>query len=74
MAVGPQHSAALTHKELEVLRLICSGLRTKQIAQMLGVSPKTVAKHRYTMMQKAGAGNAVQLLRWGIKSGFVSVE
>jgi DNA-binding NarL/FixJ family response regulator len=64
----------LTPRELEVLRLICEGYSTRAIAARLGVSFKTVACHRGRTMGKAGVSNSVQLLRWAIKQGLVTVE
>ena len=62
-----------TARELEVLRLICEGLTTKQIALQLGVAFKTAASHRSSLMEKAGAGNVVHLVRWAVKYGFASL-
>lgn len=61
-------------RELEVLRLVCEGMSTKQIAGQLGISFKTAAAHRYSLMEKATATNVVLLFRWALKNGFVSVE
>ena len=62
-----------TRREIEVLRLICDGLSTKQIAIQLGMSFKTAVSHRSRLMQKADAPNAVLLFRWAIKTGLVSL-
>jgi DNA-binding NarL/FixJ family response regulator len=64
----------LTPRELEVLKLICDGYSTRAIAAHLQVSFKTVACHRSHILAKAGVCNSVQLLRWAIKLGYVTVE
>ena len=53
---------ALTHREQEILQLIWSGLKTKEIAQRLSISVKTVEAHRANMMKKVRVSNAAQLL------------
>jgi DNA-binding CsgD family transcriptional regulator len=64
----------LTPRELEVLRLICEGYSTNAVAAKLGVSIKTAACHRHRIMGKAGVGNSVQMLRWAIRQGLVTVD
>lgn len=59
----------LTNREKEVLRLITQEHTTKQIADTLNISPKTVEKHRLNLMQKTGAKNVVGLVRYALKSG-----
>jgi DNA-binding NarL/FixJ family response regulator len=64
----------LTQRELEVLALICDGLSTKEIATKLAITFKTAACHRGHVMGKVGVHNAVELLRWAIKNGYVEIE
>jgi two-component system response regulator FixJ len=58
-----QRMANLTERELELVRLIVSGLANKQIAGEMGISIKTVANHRANLMAKTGALNAADLVR-----------
>ena len=44
----------LTNRQLEVLRLICDGLSTKQIAHELAISFKTAVAHRTAILSKTG--------------------
>lgn len=53
----------LTSKQLQVLRLVGSGLRSKQIALQLGLSVRTVEAHKYTMMQVLGVHSTLELVR-----------
>ena len=55
--------AALTPREREVLELVVAGFSNKQIADRLEISQKTVAHHRFHIMQKTGAANAADLAR-----------
>ena len=65
-----EDSAALTHRQRQVLTLIGKGKSTKEIAQLLGVSVKTVETHRARLMQSLGlyGTNALMrtALRWGL--------
>jgi DNA-binding NarL/FixJ family response regulator len=53
----------LTSKQLQVLRLVGQGLRSKQIALQLGLSVRTVEAHKYTMMQVLGVHSTLELVR-----------
>jgi DNA-binding CsgD family transcriptional regulator len=55
--------AALTGREREVLNLIVEGKLNKTIADILGISIKTVELHRSRVMRKMGARNAAELVR-----------
>lgn len=64
-------SAVLTARELEVLCLMADGLSTKEIAVRLQVSFKTVACHRYRVLQKLCVDSTVTAVRWAIRQGLV---
>ncbi len=57
----------LTDRELEVFELIGRGLPTREIAQRLHLSVKTVDSHREHIKEKLGLGNATQLLKYAIQ-------
>jgi DNA-binding NarL/FixJ family response regulator len=63
----------LTARELEVLRLLCDGLQTKEIADRLGISFYTARHHCSAIHHKAGipGPGPVLLFRWAIESGYV---
>jgi len=52
----------LSTRELQVLKLIFSGLVTREIADKLALSPKTVDKHRENIMRKLHVNNLVELI------------
>lgn len=53
----------LTEREKEVLKLVVSGKSNKEVAYLLGISPKTVSVHRSNIMKKLDVHNIFQLLR-----------
>ncbi len=58
-------------RELDVLRLIAEEYTTKEIAQRLHLSPKTVENHRTSLLQKVGARNVVGLVRFALRAGWI---
>lgn len=61
----------LTPREAEVLQLIAEGEANKQIAGELGISIKTVEKHRSQLMQKLGIHDTAGLTRYAIAEGII---
>lgn len=62
----------LTEREVEVLRLVAEGRGTTEIANTLGVSPRTVTRHKSRLHDKLGAGNDADLARRAIALGVIS--
>jgi DNA-binding NarL/FixJ family response regulator len=58
----------LTPREREVIQLLAEGHRNKKIAQMLGISIKTVETHRTTLMRKTGVKSIVELVRYAVRN------
>ena len=63
----------LTVREREVVRLIAEGKSTKEVAAILGLSVKTVDKHRSRMMKKLHLHDAVAVTRYAILAGWVAL-
>lgn len=61
----------LTRREATVLRLIVEGLSAKQVATKLGISFRTVEKHRENVASKLGVKRASDLVKFAIKNGLV---
>jgi DNA-binding NarL/FixJ family response regulator len=61
----------LTPRELEVLKLIAEGHTSKEIAEMLVISVKTVDRHRTNMLDKLGMRDRVELTRYAIRRGLI---
>ena len=64
----------LTEREQQVFRLVAQGHSTSRIADILCVSPKTVEKHRTSLMNKLGVHDRLELLKYAIKIGIVDPE
>ena len=64
----------LSPRQREVLRLIALGRTTKQIAQELGISVKTVETHRAQLMERLGIRDVAGLVRYAIFVGLIDVE
>jgi DNA-binding NarL/FixJ family response regulator len=66
--------ASLSPRQREVLRLIAEGRTTKQIAQMLEISVKTVETHRAQLMERLDIHDVAGLVRYAIIVGLIEVE
>ncbi|WP_404423022.1 response regulator [Nibricoccus sp. IMCC34717] len=66
--------AALTSREAEVLQLVAEGLANKQIAAELGISIKTVEKHRQQLMDKLDIHETAGLTRHAIATGVIESQ
>jgi DNA-binding NarL/FixJ family response regulator len=64
-------SAQLTSREIEVLQLIAEGKANKETAAELGISMKTVEKHRQHLMRKLDIHDTAGLTRHAISSGII---
>ena len=62
----------LTSREQEVLQLIAEGKLNKQIAAELGLSIKTIEKHRQALMNKLGIHDIAGLTRYAVAKGIVT--
>ena len=61
----------LTPRELEILKLIAEAYTSKEIADALVISVKTVERHRANILEKLGMRDRVELTRYAIKRGLV---
>ena len=62
----------LTEREREVLKLVAEGYTTREIADLLVVSPKTVEGHKSSLMSKLGLRNRIELVRYAIRKGIIT--
>jgi DNA-binding NarL/FixJ family response regulator len=67
-------SAKLSSRELAVLKSLAMGKRTKEIADELALSSKTVETYRGRLMLKLGIDNLPGLVRFAVRAGLVSPE
>jgi len=61
----------LTHRQMQILRLIADGHNTKAIAERLGVSARTVEFHRYEMEERLQVKGTALLVRTAIQRGWI---
>jgi len=66
--------AVLSPREREVLQLMAEGCATKEIADKISVSVKTVETHRKQIMDKLNIHNIAQLTKYAIREGLTSLE
>jgi DNA-binding CsgD family transcriptional regulator len=65
--------ARLSPREREVMNMMLSGRRLKEIAAELGISVKTVTTHRARLLRKLKLSDNLGLYRYGIRTGIVTV-
>jgi DNA-binding NarL/FixJ family response regulator len=68
---GEEEFDVLTPRELEVLKLIAEAHTSKQIAEELWISVKTVERHRQNILDKLGMRDRVELTRYAIRRGLI---
>jgi DNA-binding NarL/FixJ family response regulator len=69
-----KHQTELTAREAELLQLIAEGQANKQIASELGISIKTIEKHRQNLMDKLNIHDTAGLTRYAISSGVIDTS
>jgi DNA-binding NarL/FixJ family response regulator len=68
---GEEQFDVLTPRELEVLKLIAEAHTSKEIADTLFISIKTVDRHRQNILEKLGMRDRVELTRYAIRRGLI---
>jgi DNA-binding NarL/FixJ family response regulator len=68
-----ERNAALTQRELEILRMIVDGKSNRQIAAELHLSANTVAVHRANIMDALGIHKTAELVVYAIRNGLVNL-
>ena len=66
---GKSSTINFSDREIEILKLICAEFSTKEIAEKVFLSPKTVEAHRAKLMEKIGCKNVVGMVTYGILNG-----
>ncbi|MEU6533092.1 response regulator transcription factor [Streptomyces sp. NPDC046928] len=61
----------ITEREEEILKLVAEGHSSKEIAQLLVISVKTVERHRANLLQKLGLRDRLELTRYAIRVGLI---
>lgn len=71
---GVDNPDVLTEREREVLQLVAEGKTNQEIAEDLVLSIKTVQTHRAHIMQKLGAHDRTDLVKYAIRTGMVTSD
>jgi DNA-binding NarL/FixJ family response regulator len=64
----------LTKRQREILQLIAKGYTSKEMAQMLNLSPKTIETHRTQLMKQLDIHDVAGLVRYAIRVGLVTLD
>jgi DNA-binding NarL/FixJ family response regulator len=71
LAHPPRSHADLTPRQREVLQLLAEGRVMKEAAQILGLSERTIAFHKYEVMRRLGVKSTAELVQQAIRLGLV---
>jgi DNA-binding CsgD family transcriptional regulator len=66
-----EKDSVLTKREMEILKCICAGLNSRDIAERLFISVNTVNNHRKSILQKTNAKNMMEVLQYAIRNGII---
>jgi DNA-binding NarL/FixJ family response regulator len=69
---GKPYEGTLSIREKEVLTLLSEGKSSKEIAELLFISPRTVEHHRASINRKLNIQNIVDLVKYAIREGYTS--
>lgn len=61
----------LTHRQREVLQLLAEGRGMKEVADLLGVTPRTIAFHKYTILEHLGLKTGAELVQYAVEHDMV---
>lgn len=64
-----QRLGKLTEREREILAMLSQGMSSAQIAEALGISPRTVETHRANILMKTGSRSSAEAIRYAVESG-----
>jgi len=70
-ASEPERTEKLTARQLQILRAVAQGKTTREIAEGLTLSEKTVSNHRARIMERIGARDVASLTRYAVARGLV---
>ena len=62
----------LTTREKQVLTMVAEGKKSKDIAELLSISIRTVEHHRANIMKKTNIGNTAELIKYALQKGYIN--
>ena len=69
-----QSRQSLTERELQTLNMVIAGKTSREIAEAMSVSPKTVDKHRTSLMKKLDTHSVAELIAYALREGLIDPE
>jgi DNA-binding NarL/FixJ family response regulator len=69
---GEGHAITFTKREEEILKLICQGLNSNEIAEKIFLSYRTVDNYRSKLLEKTGVKNTVGLVIYAMKNRIIT--
>jgi DNA-binding NarL/FixJ family response regulator len=66
--------SVLSKREIQVLELVADGKTNSDVSELLGISPKTVARHRERIMSKLNVHSTTELVKFAFRTGLISLE
>ena len=69
-----QTPASVSDREMQIIELVAAGLTNEKIADELEISKRTVDNHISNILDKTGANNRVELVRWALQWGKVCLD
>ena len=73
-STDPGPLETLSQRELEILKLVADGTTSREIAERLSISPKTVDTYRSRLMHKIMVEDMAGLVKFAIQHGVISLE
>jgi two-component system, NarL family, response regulator NreC len=73
-STDPDTLETLSQREREILKLVADGKTSREIAERLSISSKTVDTYRSRLMNKIGVKNLVGPVKFAIRRGLISLE
>lgn len=70
---GPQALAKLSPRERQVLEFVAASYTSKEIAETLGITQRTVEVHRHHMLKKLGVRGVADLMKFAIRAGITEI-
>jgi len=67
-------TSEFTKQEKIIIEYCRKGLQSKQIADLLNISPRTVENHKNNIFNKLGINNTVEMLQYAIKNGIIYID
>jgi DNA-binding NarL/FixJ family response regulator len=64
---------SFTDREVEIINLMCEQLTIKEIADTLGLSPRTVETHREALQEKTASRNSIGIVLYAIQNGIIKL-